>query len=336
VRIRATTPTRIDLAGGTLDLYPIYLLEDGGLTVNCAIDTRCSVAIEKRPDKRITITSIDLGVEEAYAGPDSISTDGALEIVARAVRFFRPKTGLNVTTENPVRQGSGLGASSSLLIAALGALNAVTEADLPIERLIDIAADLEAQCIRVPTGKQDYFAAAFGGVSALRFDVGGVGRERLLSAEEDIRELESRLVLSFAGAPRFSGATNWNIIRSYVEGATATVEAMGRIKQVAHTVREAIIARDWGGLAAALALEWENRRSLAEGVTNERVEAMMKAALDAGALANKLCGAGGGGCMISCVEPASRDAVEEALAAAGADVLPLKIVTDGIKIERLP
>jgi D-glycero-alpha-D-manno-heptose-7-phosphate kinase len=148
--------------------------------------------------------------------------------------------------------------------------------------------------------------------------------------------LESRLILSFAGAPRFSGATNWDIIKGYVEGATATVEAMGRIKQVAHTVREAVIARDWDGLAAALALEWENRRSLAEGVTNERVEAMMEAALDAGALANKLCGAGGGGCMISFVEPTSRDVVEAALAAAGAEVLPLKIVVDGIKIERLP
>ncbi len=336
MRIEATAPTRIDLAGGTLDLYPIYLLEEGGLTVNCAIDMYCSVSLEERLDKKIRIHSIDLDIEESYDDSNSISTDGALEIVARAVKFFRPEVGLDVTTENRVRQGSGLGASSSLLIAALGALNALTGSGHSRERLIDVAADLEAQCIRVPTGKQDYFAAAFGGVSALWFDAGGNKRESLLDGERDVRELERRLVLSFAGAPRFSGATNWNMIRSYVEGERATVEGMGRIKEVARSMRHCVVERDWDGLADVIAREWENRRSLAEGVTNERVDHMMSAALNAGALANKLCGAGGGGCMITCVEPAGRARVEEALAAAGAEVLPFKIVTEGIRIERRP
>jgi len=336
VRIEATAPTRIDLAGGTLDLYPIYLLEEGGLTVNCAIDMRCAAVFEERSDKKIRIDSIDLGVEETYDDANSISTDGALEIVARAIRYFRPRSGLDVTVNNHVRQGSGLGASSSLLIASLGALNVLTDSDYPLQRLIDVAADLEAQCIRVPTGKQDYFAAAFGGVSALRFDVGGAKRESLLDAEEDIRELERRIVLSFAGAPRFSGATNWNMIKSYIEGEPATIEGMRRIKEIAHSVRDCLIERNWSGLAAAIAREWENRRSLAEGVTNERVEAIMRAALEAGALANKICGAGGGGCMITCIDPGTRDRVETALTDAGTEVLPFKIVTQGLTIERQP
>jgi len=336
VRIKATTPTRIDLAGGTLDLYPIYLLEDGGFTVNCAIDMYCTATLEPRTDKRVHIRSIDLGLEETCNDADSISTDGALEIVARAVKFFRPSSGIDITVENRVRQGSGLGASSSLLIAVLGVLNVLTDSDHSLERLIDIAADLEAQCIRVPTGKQDYYAAAFGGVSALWFDVGGGSRESLLGDESDIRELESRLILSFAGAPRFSGATNWNLIKHYLEEDPATVAGMSRIKEAARSMRDCIMDCRWEGLAPIIRQEWQSRRSLAEGVTNERVEAIMSAALDAGALANKLCGAGGGGCMITCIEPDTRGRVEAALAAAGAEVLPFKIVRDGIRIERLP
>ena len=335
VRIEATTPTRIDLAGGTLDLYPIYLLEDGALTVNCAIDMCCAVTIEKRPDEAIHIRSIDLGVEESYDNVDSISTAGPLEIVARAVRHFQPNTGLEVTTENRVRKGSGLGASSSLLIATLGALNELNNSGYSSRRMIDIAADLEAQCIRVPTGKQDYFAAVFGGVSALRFDVGGGRRENLLDDEDGIRELERRLVLSFAGEPRFSGATNWSLIKNYIEGNPDTVDAMRRIGDIAREMRECIIQRDWAKMASLLAQEWENRCALAEGVTNDRVDSMMGAALNAGALAGKLCGAGGGGCMITCIQPEDRGKVENALTAAGAEVLPFKILTAGIKIECL-
>lgn len=335
VKIEATTPTRIDLAGGTLDLYPIYLLEDGAFTVNCAIDICCTVTLETRSDREIHISSVDLNASARYEDANSIAPDGPLEIVARAVRHLKPEVGLNITAENRVRKGSGLGASSSLLIAALGALNALNGSDHSFERLIDIAAELETQCIGIPTGKQDYFAAAFGGVSSLWFDVGGGRREPLLKDEEHIRELESRLILSFAGEPRFSGSTNWDLIKNYIEGSPATVDGMRRIGEIAGHMRECVIDRDWGGIASLLAQEWDSRRALIEGITNERVDAMMGAALDAGAHANKLCGAGGGGCMITCIEPDDRGCVEAALTAAGAEVMPFRIMREGVRIERL-
>jgi len=336
MRLKATTPTRIDLAGGTLDLYPIYLMEGGALTINCAIDMKCMVTLEERTDKKVHITSLDLGIEEKFGTAELISTEGELEIVARAIKFFLPHSGLNVTTENHIKKGSGLGASSSLLIAALGALNRLTDSSYSMEQLIDFAADLEAQCIRVPTGKQDYFSAAFGGVSALWFDVGGGSRECLIQNEDDIHELEKRIILSFTGTPRFSGITNWSMIRNYIEGDPTTVTEMKRIKEIALAMRDSITGCDWGTMALLMDQEWQSRRKLAEGVTNSRVEEIMDAALNAGALANKICGAGGGGCMITCIEPEQHKKVEAALAAAGAEVLPFKIVQEGIKIEGLP
>jgi D-glycero-alpha-D-manno-heptose-7-phosphate kinase len=295
----------------------------------------CSVTVEQRTDQEIYVNSVDLGIEERFSEIDSLSTDGELEIVTRAIKFFMPSTGLNVTTENTIKKGSGLGASSSLLIATMGSLNALTDAGYPMERIIDCAADLEAQCIRVPTGKQDYFAAAFGGVSALWFDVGGGSRENLIPNTDDICELEKRIVLSFTGTPRFSGATNWNMIRNYIEGDQTTLGGMKRIKEVSLLMRNAIVSRDWDLFAVMVDQEWQHRRELAEGVTNPQVEEIMSSALGAGALANKICGAGGGGCMITCVEPEHRSEVEAALSAAGAEVLPFKIVTEGIKIEHL-
>jgi D-glycero-alpha-D-manno-heptose-7-phosphate kinase len=336
MKIEARAPTRIDLAGGTLDLSPIYLFVEGGLTVNCAIDMCCAVSLEPRDDRQIHLKSIDLRTEERYEDVNSISTDGALGIVSRAIKFFQPAAGLNVTTENNVKQGSGLGASSSLLMAVLSGLNALTSSDYSLERLIDLAADLEAQCIRVPTGKQDYFAAAFGGVNALWFDVGGCKREPLLLNEVEMHELEERLILSFTGAPRFSGATNWNMIRNYIEDNPGTIAGMRRIKETAMAMRACMRERNWKDLPRILDEEWRNRRTLAEGVTNETVETVMNAALNAGALANKLCGAGGGGCMISCIEPESRTAVEEAITAAGAEVLPFRFVSEGIRLENTP
>ncbi|MBI4832264.1 MAG: hypothetical protein HY801_12095 [Candidatus Lindowbacteria bacterium] len=336
MKIRVTTPTRIDLAGGTLDLYPLYLFEEGGLTVNFAIDMYCHVAIEARNDEKISLTSIDLNMQDQFANVDAISTGGPLEIVSRAVKFFRPGAGMNVTTENQVIKGSGLGGSSSLLIATLAALNAHMNAVYSFNELIDLAADIEAQCIRIPTGKQDYFAAVYGGVNALWFEVGGNRREDLLRDGAEIAALESRIILSFTGAARFSGATNWSMIRNYIENNPRTHAGMKEIKATAVAMRDCILTRDWGEFASVVDREWQNRRMLAEGVTNDMVERVMQAARSSGALANKLCGAGGGGCMITCVEPSKKKSVEDALTSAGAQVLPFKIVEDGIRLEYLP
>ena len=335
MKLKATTPTRIDLAGGTLDLYPLYLMEDGALTINCAIDMKCTITLEERADKEVHIASRDLNIEEKFDAVELVSTEGELSIVTRAIKFFRLQSGLNITTENHIKKGSGLGASSSLLIAALGALNMLTDSSYSMEQLIDLAADLEAQCIRVPTGKQDYYAAAFGGVSALWFDVGGVSRECLLQNEEDIRELEKRIILSFTGTPRFSGITNWSMIKHYIEADPTTLTEMKRIKEITLAMRDSIMGREWDTMALLLDQEWQSRRKLAEGVTTARVEDIMDAALNAGALANKICGAGGGGCMVTCIEPERRDKVEAALAEAGAEVLPFNIVREGIEIEEL-
>jgi len=335
MRVSATVPTRIDLAGGTLDVYPLYLFEDGGLTVNAAISVYGQVTVEERPDPQIHIRSEDSGAEETFTSLEEMEGQmgGALSLVKKALRFYKPVRGLNISLRSEAPRGSGLGASSALLMALSSALNEIEGMGLSKDRLIDLGANIEAQVIGIPTGKQDYFPPLFGGVCGIWFDVDGHRLERLSEGNELISQLNERLILTFTNINRFSGVTNWAMLKRYIEQQGSTVAHMRRIKEVALTMRQSLADGDLDEFARLLAVEWENRKALAEGVTTPEIDAMIAAAQAAGARASKLCGAGGGGCMITYAEPQDVPAVKEKLAAAGATLIPFRILPDGIRLE---
>jgi len=336
MKLRATAPMRIDLAGGTLDIYPLYLFEEGGLTLNAAITLTSEVWVETHTGKNVRIVSEDLDEEIKADDAASLDVAGKLDLLARVTRFYAPAdTGLAIHTRNNVPKGSGLGASSSLLITLSHALNHLRNFPYDPGRIIDIGACLEAQTIRIPTGKQDYFSATYGGVSTIWFDVDGARREPLIESEDAICALEDRLVISFAGEPRFSGLSNWNMTRAYIDGEEQTVRNIGRIKQTALDMRGALESGDWEAFGRLLGEEWENRKVLAEGVTNEQIDGLMATAAEAGAISSKICGAGGGGCMISFCEPGAKETVSQSIADAGGRVLDCRISRSGVTVEEV-
>jgi len=263
---------------------------------------------------------------------DDLELGGPLDLLARLIRFYRPETGLDVETENRPPRGSGLGASSSLLIALSGALNELNGTGYDGETLIRFGADLEAQNIRIPTGKQDYYAAYYGGVNAIHWGIRENRVQPLLVTDAFVGELERRLILSFTGISHFSGASNWDMMRNYIEDSGTTRACMGIIKETAHEMAEVLQRADFEGFARVLDREWQNRRSLAEGVSTPEIDTMMDAARRAGAMASKICGAGGGGCMVTFVEEGTQEAVRAALTAHGARILPYRISREGMKV----
>lgn len=333
--VEATTPTRIDLSGGTLDLYPLYLFTEGGITNNAAIDLYSQVRIETRDDPEVYLKSIDTGAELRAPSADALPMDEELSLVARVVRFYAPKTGVDVTTNNAPPHGSGLGASSSLLIALTGALDKINGTNMDPYLFVEYGANVEAQAIAIPTGKQDYLAALYGGVNAFYFGVKGWEREPLLPEEEKLREFEDRIVLTFTGETHFSGTNNWNMLKRFIDDAPGSRESMGRIAETAVKMREALKAFDLDEFARLLDEEWESRKRLAEGVTTPQIDKMVQAARNAGALASKICGAGGGGCMITFVGEGKREAVEAALEASGAQIMPFKIAREGLTVKQI-
>jgi len=332
VIIEATTPNRVDLAGGTLDIFPLYLFEEGSVTVNMAVSLTSQVRIETRDDARVVIRSLDLGeqVEAAHAG--ALPLGGSLDLLCRAVRYYRPAMGLTIETRNTVRKGSGLGASSALLIALSGALDMLAGGERDNEEMIHISSLLEAQTIETLTGKQDYYPPMYGGINAIWFGLDENRVEPLLLDEAVQRELAERLVLSFAGKPRSSALTNWHMVRNYMDREPDTVRNMGEIKASAIAMADCLRTGDLDAFGRNLAREWACRRMLAEGVTNETIDTMIANAATHGAIAGKLCGAGGGGCMITFVEAGARADVEASLRRDGAEVLDYTIAHEGLRV----
>jgi len=331
--IEASAPVRIDLAGGAFDVYPLYLFEGGGVTVNMAIDIRTEVRLETREDREIHLHSIDLNVTEHARDVDALDVNGKLGFVARLVKFYRPSMGLNVTTKIDIPKGSGLGTSSSLLISLSCALNEVNKTGYTADQLIDYGANIEAQSLSVPTGKQDYFAAYHGWFNAIWSEIKGCRNEQISLSQSRAAELNERIVLSFTGQPRFSGATNWNLVKGYVDNVGQTREILRNIQTTGFEMCECLKeGAEAGRLVKLLRQEWENRKRCAEGVTNPDVERIIAGAGKAGALASKLCGAGGGGCMISFVEPENRAEVLQSLQGNGARHMPYQIAREGVKV----
>ena len=330
MHIGAMVPMRIDLAGGTLDVYPLYLFEGGGLTVNAAIDIHASAAITTRDDARLVLYSQDLGYREEIPSLAQMELGGRLDLIKRALNYYRPEMGMEIAVHSEAPAGSGLGASSALLMALSNCLNHLTGRALSYAQIIDVGANIEAQVIGIPTGKQDYFPPLYGGVCAMWFDVDGWRQESLAADGELIDALNERLIVSYTGIPHFSSITNWAMLKRYIEKEGDTVARMREIKAIAIAMREALVHLDMAEFARLLDAEWRLRKGLAEGVTTPKIDAMVAAAASAGALASKICGAGGGGCMITVAEPLGVPRVRQALTAAGAQVIDARVIASAL------
>ncbi len=323
----------MDLAGGTLDIYPLYLFEEYGLTVNAAINYGSEVIIEERDDKRVVLRALDINASAEAECISDVCLDGDLSLLARVARHYLKDfdRGVNISTRNRAPKGSGLGASSCLIITMSGALLHLLGKEPNHYEMVNLASHLEAQIIRIPTGKQDYYPAAFGGVNALWFEPGQDRVEPLGDAAR--QELNDRVVLSYTGVSHFSALSNWLMIKRYIDDSDHARSNMAAIKQIAQAMYDCIKNGDWRAFADQVDEEWRFRKGLATGVTTTHIDTMMESAKLAGAYSSKICGAGGGGCMITVVPPDKRNAVCEAIQAEGGQILDYEVQAQGLTVE---
>jgi D-glycero-alpha-D-manno-heptose-7-phosphate kinase len=319
VSIRASAPTRIDLAGGTLDIWPLYLFHEGAQTLNAAINLRAHAEIRPRTDGRVRLESVDTHASLEVESWQELRHATTLPLLSKLAYFFRAAN-LTLQTRGESPAGAGIAGSSALNVAVCGALARWSGQHLDGESLLAIAQNVEAQVINVPTGLQDYRPAYYGGIAAVELTPRGVTRVAL---PIDPVELQRRIVLCYTGAPRNSGTNNWDITKRHID----------RIRSATSDLRSALEQRDWTATARHIALEWEARKELAPGVTTPAVDALIAAAMSAGARAAKVCGAGGGGCLFCLAEPSEVPAVKTALASGGARILDYHIDTEGLIVQ---
>jgi len=329
--VMAQAPCRADLAGGTIDLWPLYLFHPGAVSLNFALSILTTCRIEPRTGRAIHLRSIDTGREERFATFQELSRARSYRhpIGAYLVRYFEPQGGFLLETHSQSPAGAGISGSSALMIATSAALARFTGRRLGREEMRVVAQNVEAQIIRVPTGCQDYYPALYGGVSAIHLDPGGIRREALPVAPGEIAR---RFLLAYTGAPRQSGINNWEVFKRHIDQEKNVVRNFSRIAGIAAGMREALLKTDWTEVARLLREEWKLRRSNHPHISTPLIDRLMTVARKNGGLAAKVCGAGGGGCVVFMVEPEARQRVADAIARAGGSMLPFKVSRSGVRI----
>jgi D-glycero-alpha-D-manno-heptose-7-phosphate kinase len=329
----ATAPCRVDLAGGTLDIWPVYLFHPGAVTVNVAIDRRAWCRVELGGDG-VEIESKDTLQKARGRDVSEILAAGRLSLAAHVLRALGVERGARVVTQSRVPAGSGLGGSSALAVAIAGAVSRALGRELTHDEIWPLTRDAEARAIGVPTGVQDYHPALRGGALAVHLEAGSARVEPLAA---DPARIEECLILVDGGATRFSGINNWEVFKGQIDGDERVREALGSIAAVAARVHERLSASRFDDVVELVAEEWEARKRLAPGVTTPQIDEIVDLVREAGGAA-KICGAGGGGVIAVWAPPGARgpgrkEAVLAALKERGIRPFTARVDLRGLDVE---
>jgi len=318
---------RVDLAGGTLDIWPLGVLHSSSRTVNVAIDLAVEVELAPSPGPYVVIQGESI-VEADSAGGLAVGEESAL-VGLIASELELPPVEIRVRSASP--RGGGLGASSALAVALIAASESYLgrPASSAAERSI-LARDLEARLMGLPTGTQDHYPALLGGVLEVEHRAGG---ERVRQLDVDLDLLAGSLVVAYTGQSHFSAGNNWQVVRRRLDGDPDTVKLFDGIRDVTVELPAVLEAGDLEAAGRLMSREWSCRRRLAEGVSTPLIESLLEQSMAAGAWGGKVCGAGGGGSIALLAPRESRQAVIEALTDGGAQVLPARPTGEALRVE---
>jgi D-glycero-alpha-D-manno-heptose-7-phosphate kinase len=337
-QIVSTANCRVDLAGGTLDIWPLYLFHPGAVTINFAVNIRARCEISSRKSG-VVLVSRDTGKRDTFSTVDALLAAKRFNhpLAGFLCRFFlkqstAPTSGFTMITHSESPAGAGISGSSALMIATTAALARYVGQRLGKEEIRVIAQNVEAQLIRVPTGCQDYYPALYGAVNAIRLTEAGIRREAI---DVPAEEIEQRFVLAYTGAPRQSGINNWEVFKAHIASDRRVLKNFDEIASIAQAMHQALRSQAWPEVARLLRAEWKLRKSNAPGITTPLIDKLISAATEHGALAAKVCGAGGGGCVVFLTKPGSQRQVQQAVARAGGHVLPFRVGRSGVTVREI-
>ncbi|MCU1350600.1 MAG: putative kinase, galactokinase and mevalonate kinase like protein [Acidobacteria bacterium] len=328
-KVIVRAPVRADLAGGTLDLWPLYLFHPGSRTVNVAISFYAESEVLETGDGAIEIHLTDQQYRHRYESMHDLAADPKAALIHRAVEHFR-LNGIRIITRTDAPRGSGLGGSSALTITLVRALSEIAGRPVEGEELIFTVRDLETRLLGVPAGIQDYYPPVFGGLASLHLGPGTPERKEL---SLPVAELAKHMLLHYSGVSHFSGTNNWELYKRQIDKDPRVQGGLARIAEDAIEMEKALESGDLPGAGAALSKEWENRKALIDGISTPEIDAAIAAALGAGAWGGKVCGAGGGGCIVFLFPPDRREAIVRALAAVPGRVLDVAPVQHGMFVD---
>jgi D-glycero-alpha-D-manno-heptose-7-phosphate kinase len=353
IRIESIAPVRVDLAGGTVDIWPLYLLLDQPKTINFGISLFATTTLEAHPSPspQVKLESADQNKSQTFSWSEILDaktqTIPELDLPVRLLRQFasehpNPRAlHLHIRTEAKSPAGAGLGGSSALSISIIGALWKWTHPRTPLdlekdgEFLISLVRDVESQVLYGPAGLQDYYGAAFGGLQVLDWKIAKNERHSLPVAT--LKELEARTLLFYSGKSRNSGINNWQLFKGLIDRDQEVDRKFRSICEATRKVESALIKQDFKSVVSAVREEWETRKRLAPGISTPEMDDAYARAQKVTDIAFKVCGAGGGGCFFILLpenDPALKARVQSAvLEQPSIRALPFESVPHGLKVQ---
>jgi D-glycero-alpha-D-manno-heptose-7-phosphate kinase len=303
------------------------------VTVNAAISRYATCVMDTYPagDESIRLVSLDTNRSETFASLAKLSRAKRfrLPLLAEIVKFFQPQGGFSLTTNSEAPAGAGIGGSSAMAVAICAALDRFTGAGKSKVDWIHISRDAEAVVIQIPTGMQDHYPPAFGGAAAIELLPGG---ERRIELNVNLDELERRLVVCYTGKPRQSAINNWAVFKAHIDNKGGVQNNLERISQISQQMRTALEAGDFKEAGRLMNVEWQFRKKSLPTISTKTIDRIIENSRRKGALAGKVCGAGGGGCLVLLIDPDAREKVEKAVVESGGELLPMQIDRQGVTV----
>jgi D-glycero-alpha-D-manno-heptose-7-phosphate kinase len=328
-RVIVRAPVRADLAGGTLDLWPLYLFHPGSRTVNVAISYHAESEISTLSNGGFEVELTDQQYRQRYESLAELAADPKVSLLHRALEHFH-LTGVRIVTRTDAPRGSGLGGSSALTVTLVRGLSELAGQPIEGDALITLVRDLETRLLGVPAGVQDYYPPVYGGLASLHLEPGALVRKPIPISVSD---LSDHMLLHYSGIAHFSGTNNWELYKRQIDGNREVHDGLENIARTSLEMERALDAADFEAAGAALAAEWRYRKELIEGISTPELEASIAAAHGAGAWGGKVCGAGGGGCLVFLMPADKRDDVARALAQTPGRLVEASPVAYGLTIE---
>ncbi|MFX0186827.1 MAG: GHMP kinase [Candidatus Hodarchaeota archaeon] len=330
--IRSKAPFRVSFGGGGTDMEP-YCIEHGGCVINTTIDRHVYITLKPRKDKKIRVYSVNYEKEMIFNIGDKDYSE-EFEIFKGIVNVLGVKDGFDITVFSELPSGSGMGGSSSLSVALIGAFNKFYKLNLPIHEIAKKAYNIERIELGQKGGYQDQFAAAYGGFNFIEF-TNEVKITPIQTSVDIINELQYRIILCYVGGSHFSSDIQKKVLKGYEIEKKSFLEAMQDLKNVAYSMKNIVESKDINKLnkfGKLLHKGWLAKKSLSSKISNKKIEDFYLTSRKFGVLGGKLLGAGGGGHLLLFSEPNKKFRVIHELEKKGGKIINFHFYPKGLEV----
>jgi D-glycero-alpha-D-manno-heptose-7-phosphate kinase len=328
--IRARAPLRISFCGGGTDVPP-YPEERGGVVLSTTIDRYAYCTLIPREDDEITVKSLDYDLVASYHCQEDLKYDGELDLVKAVIKKLGTQKGLDLFMHSDAPPGSGLGSSSTLVVALIGAFARWLRIPLTDYEIASLAYEVEREELAIKGGKQDQYAATFGGFNFIEFLGSRTIVNPLRIPDETLNELEYHLLLCYTGATRLSANIIDTQVSGYVERKRDVVGALDEMKAMTIEMKNLLLTGRLDDFGRLLHTAWESKKHLAPQITTSSIDALYAAARKHGTLGGKILGAGGGGYLLLYCQFDRKHIIAEDLEKIGGKIVPFRFEQQGME-----